>query len=85
MSTLPNTKIPEIFKALFHPTRLLIIQAVNYKKMLVKEFAEMVGIDISTMSKHLDILKRHKIIMGEKDKNFVYYHLAIKLHVCSVL
>jgi len=66
-----------IFKALAHPTRLFIIHAVKDKKMSVKELTEMVGIDISTMSKHLDILKRHKIIEGEKDKNFVYYRLAI--------
>jgi len=67
----------ELFKALAHTTRLFIIDAVNTEKRSVKELTELVGIDISTMSKHLDILKRHKIIEGEKDKNFVYYRLAI--------
>ena len=67
----------EIFKALAHPTRLFIIHAVTDKKMSVKELAEMVGVDISTMSKHLDILKKNKIIEGEKVKNYVYYRLAI--------
>lgn len=67
----------EVFKALAHPTRLFIIHAINENKLSVKELTEMVGIDISTMSKHLDILKRHKIIKGEKEKNFVYYSLAI--------
>lgn len=67
----------EIFKALAHPTRLFIIHAVNDKKLSVKELTELVGIDISTMSKHLDILKKHKIIEGEKVKNFIYYRLAI--------
>ncbi len=67
----------DIFKALAHPTRLYIIHAINEKKMSVKELTEAVGIDISTMSKHLDILKKHKIIEGEKDKNYVYYSLAI--------
>lgn len=67
----------EIFKALAHPTRLFIIHAVKDKKMSVKELTALVGIDISTMSKHLDVLKRHKIIEGEKDKNFIYYRLAI--------
>ena len=67
----------KIFKALAHPTRLFIIHAVKDEKMSVKELSELVGIDISTMSKHLDILKRYKIIEGEKDKNFVYYRLAI--------
>ena len=67
----------EIFKALAHPTRLYIIYAVKDKSMSVKELTEAVGIDISTMSKHLDILKRNKIIEGTKVKNFVYYKLAI--------
>lgn len=67
----------EVFKALAHPTRLYIIHAVKDQKMSVKELSEMVGIDISTMSKHLDILKRQKIIEGEKVKNFIYYTLAI--------
>lgn len=67
----------KVFKALAHPTRLFIIHAIKDKEMSVKELTEIVGIDISTMSKHLDILKQHKIIKGKKDKNFIYYHLAI--------
>jgi ArsR family transcriptional regulator len=66
-----------IFKALAHPTRLFIINEIKDKKLTVKELTEMVGIDISTMSKHLDILKKNKIIRGTKVKNFVYYNLAI--------
>lgn len=67
----------KVFKALAHPTRLFIIHAVKDKEMSVKELTGLVGIDISTMSKHLDILKQHKIIEGKKDKNFIYYRLAI--------
>ncbi len=67
----------DIFKALAHPTRLFIIHAVKDKKMSVKELTKIAGIDISTMSRHLDILKRNKIIEGEKVKNFIYYRLAI--------
>ena len=67
----------DIFKALAHPTRLFIIHAVKDKKMSVKELTEIVGVDISTMSKHLDILKKNKIIEGEKVKNFIYYRLVI--------
>ncbi|MGQ1910048.1 ArsR/SmtB family transcription factor [Marinifilum sp. RC60d5] len=67
----------ELFKALAHPTRLFIIEAVKDKKMSVNEITKLVGVDISTISKHLDILKKHKIIKGEKEKNYIYYHLAI--------
>ena len=67
----------EIFKALAHPTRLFIIHAVKDEALSVKELTEKVGIDISTMSKHLDILKKNKIVEGKKVKNFIYYKLAI--------
>jgi DNA-binding transcriptional ArsR family regulator len=67
----------EIFKALAHPTRLFIIHTIKDEKKSVKELTELVGIDISTMSKHLNILKKHKIIEGEKVKNFIFYSLAI--------
>lgn len=66
-----------IFKALAHPTRLFIIHAVKDEALSVKTLTERVGVDISTMSKHLDILKRNKIIEGQKVKNFVFYRLAI--------
>ena len=52
----------KVFKALAHPTRLFIIHTLKDNKMSVKELTELVGIDISTMSKHLDILKKHRII-----------------------
>lgn len=66
-----------IFKALAHPIRLFIVQAVNERTMSVKELTEIVGVDISTMSKHLDILKRNNIVTAEKVKNYVYYSLAV--------
>lgn len=67
----------DIFKALGHPTRLHIVHTLEGTRRSVKELTEEVGIDISTMSKHLDALKRHKIIAGEKVKNQVFYTLNI--------
>jgi ArsR family transcriptional regulator len=65
----------EIFKALSHPTRILILYGIKGERLTVTELAEEAGIDISTMSKHLDLLKRNKIIVGEKIKNTVYYKI----------
>ena len=67
----------QIFKALAHPTRLFIIETINTQRLPVKELTQMVGIDISTMSKHLDVLKKAQIIEGEKEKNYIYYSLKI--------
>jgi ArsR family transcriptional regulator len=67
----------EIFKALSHPIRLFIIHSIKDEPLSVKELTGRVGVDISTMSKHLDLLKRHKIVVGEKVKNRVFYSLNI--------
>lgn len=70
-------KEAEIFKALSHPTRILILYSIKEEQHTVTELAEKAEIDISTMSKHLDLLKRYKIIVGEKIKNTVYYKINI--------
>jgi ArsR family transcriptional regulator len=67
----------EIFKALSHPTRLFILHTIKEKCYSVSQLADMVGIDISTMSKHLDLLKRYKLIKGNKERNTIYYQLTI--------
>lgn len=67
----------EIFKALSHPTRILILYSVKEEQLTVTELSEKAGIDISTMSKHLDLLKRNRIIVGEKIKNTVFYKINI--------
>lgn len=70
-------KEAEIFKALSHPTRILILYSIKEDQYTVSQLAEKAGIDISTMSKHLDLLKRYKIIVGDKIKNTVYYKINI--------
>ena len=67
----------DIFRALSHPTRLFILNAIKDQSYSVSQLAETVGIDTSTMSKHLDLLKRYKLIAGTKERNTVYYHLTI--------
>lgn len=66
-----------IFKALSHPTRLFILHTLKEQTCSVSELAEMAEIDISTMSKHLDLLKRYNIVNAKKHRNTVYYQLTI--------
>ncbi|MDD2227931.1 MAG: metalloregulator ArsR/SmtB family transcription factor [Candidatus Cloacimonetes bacterium] len=67
--------IAVIMKAMAHPTRLFIIRALDGQEHCVCELTEMVGIDQSTMSKHLSILKNAGIVEGRKENNQVYYRL----------
>src|SRR3974377_218140 len=67
-----------IIKAMSHPTRLFIVDelATNGERC-VCELTEMVGADISTVSKHLAVLKNAGIISDDKRRNQVFYRLAV--------
>jgi len=65
----------DIFKALAHPTRLFIVDQLSRQSRCVCELAEMVGADISTVSKHLSVLKSAGIAEDEKKGLSVYYTL----------
>ena len=64
-----------IFKALAHPTRLLIVDELAVRERCVLDLTEMVGADMSTVSKHLSILKAAGIIEDEKRGTQVFYTL----------
>lgn len=64
-----------IVKALAHPTRLFIVDELAKGERCVCELTEMVGADMSTVSKHLTVLKSAGIIMDEKRGLQVFYSL----------
>ena len=66
-----------IIKALAHPTRLLIVEELSHRERCVCELRDMVGADISTVSKHLSILKDAGIVDDEKRGLQVWYHLKV--------
>ena len=66
-----------VFKALSHPSRLLIVEELAQKERCVCELTEMVGADMSTVSKHLSVLKGAGIIQDEKRGLQVYYRLKM--------
>jgi DNA-binding transcriptional ArsR family regulator len=62
-------------KALAHPTRLFILDKLNEREHCVCELQEMIGADMSTVSKHLSVLKNAGIIDCRKQNNQVFYNL----------
>lgn len=64
-----------IVKALAHPSRLFLVDELSRGERCVCELTEMVGADISTVSKHLSQLKSAGLIRDEKRGNQVYYSL----------
>ena len=76
----PNTKpAHRIIKAMAHPTRLFIVdELAKNGERCVCELTEMVGVDMSTVSRHLSILKGAGIVEDDKRGAQVYYRLRIK-------
>lgn len=67
-----------IVKAMAHPTRMFIVDELSRSgERCVCELTAMVGADISTVSKHLTILKKVGIIGDEKRANQVFYRLKV--------
>lgn len=64
-----------IIKAMAHPTRLFIVDELSRGKRCVHELTEMIGADVSTVSKHLAILKNSGVVQDEKRGAQVYYSL----------
>ena len=69
-------KEADVFKALGHPTRLWIVKQLADGEHCVCEFVEAVGVDFSTISQHLAILKRAGVIEDDKRGKSVYYRLT---------
>ena len=67
----------KVIKAMAHPTRLFIVDELSRKEKCVCELRDLVGSDISTVSKHLSILKNAGIIEDEKHGSQVYYTLKM--------
>ena len=67
-----------IMKALAHPTRLFIVNELAKGELCVCEMTDMVGVDTSTISKHLSLLKNAGIIGFEKRGTSIYYSLKMR-------
>ena len=68
-------KLIKIFKALSDKNRLRIMLMLTKKKLCVCEIQDILGITVSTVSKHLSILRDAGFIVDEKDGKWVNYSL----------
>jgi DNA-binding transcriptional ArsR family regulator len=66
-----------VLKALAHPTRLYIVDVLSGGERCVGELTEMIGADMSTVSKHLSVLRSAGIVCDDKRGAEVYYTLSM--------
>ena len=67
----------KIMKAMAHPSRLMMVDALSHGEQCVCELTALVGHDMSTVSKHLKVLKDAGIVEGEKRGKQAYYRLKV--------
>ena len=67
----------QIIKAMAHPSRLMMIDALAEGEKCVCELQQLVGSDMSTVSKHLSVLREAGIVSDEKRGLWVYYTLRV--------
>jgi DNA-binding transcriptional ArsR family regulator len=66
-----------VIKAMAHPTRLFIVEELSHGERCVCELTEMIGADMSTVSRHLALLKGAGIVEDEKRGAQVFYRLRM--------
>jgi DNA-binding transcriptional ArsR family regulator len=66
-----------VIKALGHPTRLFIVDELSRGERCVCDLTEKIGADVSTVSKHLSLLKRAGIVLDDKRGVQVFYRLRV--------
>jgi len=66
-----------IAKAMAHPSRLLMLEAMEGRERCVCELTELVGADQSTVSKHLAVLKQAGLVEDRKEGVMVYYRVKV--------
>ena len=67
-----------VAKALAHPSRQLILDALAESEMCVAELTELVGADQSTVSKHLAVLKNAGVVDDRKEGSMTFYRVKIR-------
>ncbi len=65
----------QLLKALANEARLKILHRLAKGECSVGQLTGVIGLDQSTVSKHLSLLKAHGIVRDRRDGNVVYYEL----------
>jgi DNA-binding transcriptional ArsR family regulator len=63
----------EFFKALAHPLRIAIIDALRDGESGVNDMCDVLNVEQSTLSQQLAVLRNRNIVVGRKEGLNVYY------------
>ena len=63
----------EFFKALSHPLRIKVLDALRNGEVGVNELSARLAIEQATVSQQLAVLRKSNIVVGRKEGQNVYY------------
>jgi ArsR family transcriptional regulator len=66
----------ELCRVFSNPIRLIILNAVRETELTVAAIAEQARVAIGTVSPHLLMMKRQRVLLSRKQGNQVFYRLA---------
>lgn len=66
----------EFFKALSHPLRIRILDSLRAGELGVNELSSRLGVEQSTLSQQLSILRKGNIVVGRKEAQNVFYSVT---------
>lgn len=67
----------KVMKAMAHPSRLMMVDELSRGERCVCDLQALVGHDMSTVSKHLRLLKETGIVEDERRGKNIYYRLKV--------
>jgi DNA-binding transcriptional ArsR family regulator len=66
----------DLIKALAHPARLRIVCALSGRECSVTGLAEIAGVPVSAISRHLALLRKDRIVKARRARQTMYYSLG---------
>jgi ArsR family transcriptional regulator len=63
----------EFFKALSHPLRVRVLDALRQGEISVNELSARLGVEQTTLSQQLAVLRKSSIVVGRKEGQNVFY------------
>ena len=76
MNTAQAKARADVLKALAHPTRVLILDALSHGDRCVNDLRSLAATSQPTISRHLDKLKKVGIVAERREGKRVIHHLA---------
>lgn len=66
----------ELCKALSHPVRLMVVNALRENESSVSRLAAQIGVPVPSLSQHLAVMRQRGIVLTRRKGNEVHYRIA---------